>query len=139
VQIVVSDGLNAFALTDPGHLAPYLEALRRGLIAKGLQPAPEHVVMTSGRVRAGYRIGEILFRDRRLDAALAVVHVIGERPGNGHHTFSAYVTKQPASLWARPGVADHNHTRLISNIADTALEPVLAAQQTIALIEQPTT
>jgi len=62
------------------------------------------------------------------------VHVIGERPGNGHHTFSAYVTRVPARLWARAGVVDHNHTRVISNIADTALEPRLAAQQTVGLL-----
>ena len=61
VQIVVADGLNALALTDAGHLEPYLAELRRLLIAAGMRPAPEHVVVTNGRVRAGYRIGETLF------------------------------------------------------------------------------
>jgi ethanolamine ammonia-lyase large subunit len=145
VQIVVSDGLNAYALTDEGHLAPYLAELRRRLAAASLHPAPEHIVVTHGRVRAGYRIGEILFGapDRARGGAGAsasgspgpcIVHVIGERPGNGHHTFSAYVTRVDASVWRQPGVVDHNHTRVISNIADTALPPALAAQQTVALI-----
>ncbi|MND02186.1 hypothetical protein D3C83_214730 [compost metagenome] len=44
------------------------------------------------------------------------------------------MTKLPAHAWATPGVVDHNHTKVISNIADTALDPVLAAQQTVALL-----
>ena len=28
VQLVISDGLNAYALTDEGHLTPYLERVR---------------------------------------------------------------------------------------------------------------
>jgi ethanolamine ammonia-lyase large subunit len=134
VQIVVADGLNAYALTDAGHLAPYLEELRRGLLAGGYRPAPEHLVVSSGRVRAGYRIGEVLFGALAPDVPAALVHVIGERPGNGHHTFSSYVTKLPARVWARPGIVDHNHTKVISNIADTALDPALAARQTVALL-----
>ena len=99
-----------------------------------MRPAPEHVVVTNGRVRAGYRIGETLFGQLAPAAPAAMVHVIGERPGNGHHTFSSYVTRLPARVWATPGVVDHNHTKVISNIADTALDPVLAAQQTVALL-----
>ena len=131
-------GSTRYALTDAGHLAPYLDELRRGLLAGGFRPAPEHLVVTSGRVRAGYRIGEVLFGGLATDAPAALVHVIGERPGNGHHTFSAYVTRLPARVWARPGVVDHNHTRVISNIADTALDPVLAARQTVALLKTAT-
>jgi ethanolamine ammonia-lyase large subunit len=134
VQIVVADGLNALALTDDGHLAPYLEELRRRLAAGGFRPAPQHAVVVNGRVRAGYRIGEALFGALEPSRPAAVVHIIGERPGNGHHTFSAYVTRLPARVWARAGVVDHNHTRLISNIADTALDPKIAAQQTVALL-----
>jgi ethanolamine ammonia-lyase large subunit len=130
----VADGLNALALTDAGHLAPYLAELRRLLAAAGLRPAPEHVVITNGRVRAGYRIGETLFGQLATAARASLVHVIGERPGNGHHTFSAYVTSLAARVWATPGVVDHNHTKVISNIADTALDPALAARQTVALL-----
>jgi ethanolamine ammonia-lyase large subunit len=134
IQIVISDGLNAYALTDPDHLAPYLDQLRRSLLRGGFRAAPEAVLVTHGRVRAGYRIGEALFGGRAPDQAAGIVHVIGERPGNGHHTFSAYITRMPARVWARPGIVDHNHTKVISNIADTALDPKLAAEQTVALL-----
>jgi ethanolamine ammonia-lyase large subunit len=134
VQIVVSDGLDAYALTDEGHLAPYLEELRSRLEAAGAKVAPEHVVVTNGRVRAGYRIGEALFGKLPAGTAATVIHVIGERPGNGHHTFSAYVTKLDAAVWAAAGKADHNHTKVIANIADTALDPVTAARQTADLL-----
>jgi ethanolamine ammonia-lyase large subunit len=134
VQIVVADGLNAYAIADEGHFAPYLRELRRLLAAHGLRAAPEHLVVTSARVRAGYRIGETLFGGLEPDAHAAIVHVIGERPGNGHHTFSAYITRLPAREWAKAGVVDHCHTRVISNVADTALDPVLAARQTADLL-----
>ena len=135
LQIVVSDGLNALAISDPGHLSPFLEALRRGLVDAGRSVAAEDILVTNGRVRAGYRIGEVLFGGLEPARAATIVHVIGERPGNGHHTFSAYVTTQTASLWAQTGVIDHNHTQLISNIADTALAPTIAARQTLGLIQ----
>jgi ethanolamine ammonia-lyase large subunit len=134
VQVIVSDGLDALALTDEGHLAPYLDELRRSLTARGFSVAPEHVIVTTGRVRAGYRIGEALFGRIAADRTASIVHLIGERPGNGHHTYSAYVTELAGAVWAQAGTADHNHTRVISNIADTALDPVLAAQQTVALL-----
>jgi ethanolamine ammonia-lyase large subunit len=85
-------------------------------------------------VRAGYRIGETLFGEPEAPTLASVVHIIGERPGNGHHTFSVYVTTLPRSVWSRAGTVDHNHTRVISNVADTALHPVVAAQQTVALL-----
>jgi ethanolamine ammonia-lyase large subunit len=137
VQVVVSDGLNALALTDEGHLAPYLDELRRQLQLFRFRLAPETLVVTHGRVRAGYRIGERLFGDVTPGTLATIVHIIGERPGNGHHTYSAYVTQLDAHVWTQPGVADHNHTRVISNIADTALDPVTAAQQSVALLVHP--
>ena len=89
VQIVISDGLNALALTDDGHLAPYLDRLHRSLGDAGFELAPEPIVVTGGRVRAGYRIGEILYGARGDAAARpAIVHLIGERPGSGHHAYS---------------------------------------------------
>ena len=52
VQLVISDGLNAFSLTDEDHLAPYLDKLRAELAAAGYRIAPECLVVRSGRVRA---------------------------------------------------------------------------------------
>ncbi|MDX1383016.1 MAG: ethanolamine ammonia-lyase subunit EutB [Thermoanaerobaculia bacterium] len=139
VQIVVSDGLNPLSLTDDGHLAPYLEELRADLAAAGFDPAPEPIVVTSGRVRAGYRFGELLFGTepgRSPRQRPAILHVIGERPGSGHHAFSVYVTAPPVATWARTGTADHNITRVVSGIADTALEPDAAAAETVEILRE---
>ena len=122
---------NRIALTDAGHLEPYLAELRRLLTSAGMRPAPEHIVVTNGRVRAGYRIGETLFGRLAPTAPAAMIHVIGERPGNGHHTFSSYVTRLSARVWATPGVVDHNHTKVISNIADTARDTIRAMDEIV--------
>ncbi|GEL72584.1 ethanolamine ammonia-lyase subunit EutB [Myxococcus virescens] len=137
VQLMVSDGLNALAIMDEGQLAPYLETLRAALIAAGYQPAPEHLVLTSGRVRAGYRVGEALYAGLE-DAARhrGLIHVIGERPGTGHHTFSAYITAPPGAVWSQPGKVDHNITRVVSGVALTAYAPSLAAPETVRLLQQ---
>ena len=66
-------------------------------------------------------------------ASRAVVHIIGERPGTMHHTFSAYITVATAGVW-KEGKIDHNITRVVSGIADTALKPDLAAKETAQII-----
>ena len=136
VQIIVSDGLNAHAIMDKGHLAPYLSALEANLQKKGLKLAPEILVLKGGRVRAGYRIGEVLYGELP-DAQehRAIVHIIGERPETMHHTFSAYISAPKAGTWKKAGI-DHNITRVVSGIADTAFKPVLAAQETVKIIDQ---
>lgn len=132
IQIVVSDGLNALAITDAGHLAPFLARLREQLLRAGYRPAPENIVVTSGRVRAGYRIGEALFGG--LPGRRAILHVIGERPGTGHHTFSVYITAPPGLVWGREGEVDHNITKVVSGIATTALPPARGADETLKLL-----
>lgn len=139
VQLVISDGLNAFSLTDEGHLTPFLARIRAELTAAGYKVAAEPIVVTTGRVRAGYRIGEMLYGG--LDdsgSKRAVLHVIGERPGSGHHAFSVYITASPVSTWAKKGVTDHNITKVVSGIADTALAPDRAARDTVAILRQMT-
>ncbi len=64
-----------------------------------------------------------------------IIHVIGERPGSLHHTFSAYITAPPASVWGELGKVDHNLTKVVSGIADTALTPAQAAAETVLLLE----
>ncbi len=132
VQIVVSDGLNALAIMDPGHLAPFLAEVRDGLMREGYRPAPEHIVLTSGRVRAGYRIGETLLA--HLPGDRAILHVIGERPGTGHHTFSIYITAPDGSVWGEDGKVDHNITKVVSGVATTALQPTKGAQETVRIL-----
>ena len=137
IQIVVSDGLNAHAIMDDGHLAPYLTALREELEREGYSAAPELLVVHGGRVRAGYRIGELLFGTKADPAAYrGIVHIIGERPGNMHHTFSAYITALPAATWNEAGRTDHNVTRVVSGVADTALQPATAARDSVRIINK---
>jgi ethanolamine ammonia-lyase large subunit len=137
VQLMVSDGLNALAITTDGHLQPYLDALRAQLTAAGYKVAPEHLVLTSGRVRAGYLAGETLFGGvGNPNTHRALIHVIGERPGTGHHTFSVYITAPKAQVWGTPGEVDHNITKVVSGVALTAYAPTLAAPETVKLLKQ---
>lgn len=137
IQIVVSDGLNAYAIMDGGHLVPYLAALRAKLKQKGYSVAPELLVMHGGRVRAGYRIGELLF-EKAADASArrGIIHIIGERPGSMHHAFSAYITAIPTATWSIRGRTDHNVTRVVSGVADTALQPAAGALASVKIIEE---
>jgi ethanolamine ammonia-lyase large subunit len=132
VQIVISDGLNALAIMEDGHLAPFLKRLRSGLDDRELIVSPEPLVVTSGRVRAGYRIGEILFAG--LDGPRAILHVIGERPGTGHRTFSTYITAPTGDVWGKDGSVDHNITKVVSGISTTALIPAAGADEAVHLL-----
>jgi ethanolamine ammonia-lyase large subunit len=134
VQIVISDGLNALSIMDEGQLDPYLKELRSQLRTAGFHPAEQNILVQSGRVRAGYRIGEALFGG--LDGNRAILHIIGERPGTGHHTFSVYMTSPPGSVWGQSGQVDHNITRVVSGIAATALKPTKAARDTVRILQQ---
>jgi ethanolamine ammonia-lyase large subunit len=134
VQIVISDGLNAFSIMDQGHLDVFLKTLRTQLAAAGYHPAKENLVVNSGRVRAGYRIGELLFAD--VAANRAILHIIGERPGTGHHTFSVYMTAPAGNVWGQPGKVDHNITKVVSGIATTALVPEKGAEETVRLLQK---
>ena len=131
-QIIISDGLNALAIMEEGHLAPFLKRLRSALIDRGISAAPEHLLVTSGRVRAGYRIGETLFAG--LTRPHAILHVIGERPGTGHRTFSTYITVAAGDVWGTAGAVDHNITKVVSGIATTALNPTFGAEEVVRLL-----
>lgn len=136
VQIVISDGLNALSIMDTGHLAPFLSRVRARLRKAGFQPAPQNIVVSSGRVRAGYRTGETLFG--KLPGRRAILHVIGERPGTGHHTFSTYITAPTGETWAAAGKVDHNITKVVSGIALTALNPEKGADEVVRILQTMT-
>jgi ethanolamine ammonia-lyase large subunit len=123
-------------LTDPGHLQPYLDAVRPALDAAGYKVAPEHIVVTTGRVRAGYQIGELLYGGLKDGAERAILHIIGERPGSGHRAYSVYITAPKADVWGTPGKVDHDITKVIAGVADSSLDPALAATQTVDLLLQ---
>lgn len=134
VQIVVSDGLNAIAVMKDQQLWTLLAGLRSGLADSGFRVAPETLVVFSGRVRAGYRVGEDLFGGR--NERCAILHVIGERPGTGHDTLSVYMTIAAGDLWGQANSVDHNITRVVSGIATTALIPELAAADVVRIFAE---
>jgi ethanolamine ammonia-lyase large subunit len=96
VQMVVSDGLNANAVNE--QLRGVLPALKRALANEGSHVGDPVIAVRNGRVRAGYEIGGST-------GAEVVIHLIGERPGTGLNTLSAYVTygrdEAGAFRWSR--------------------------------------
>ncbi len=136
VQVIISDGLNVRSITDEGHLQPFLDTLFFGLQAQGYVVAQSPIVIRHGRVRAGYACGEVLFgKQASLKQKKGIIHIIGERPGTGHHNFSAYLTAAPVGIWHQQGKVDHNITRVVSGISDTALDPVHAAKETVRIFD----
>jgi ethanolamine ammonia-lyase large subunit len=134
-QMVISDGLNAKAIMDDGHLAPYLDEVRKLLAEAGVPMSEKNIVVTSGRVRAGYRIGELLFAKSDPNGFKGILHIIGERPGTMHHSYSVYITVTKGKTWDEKKI-DHDITKLVCNIADTALPPREAAGETITIIRE---
>ena len=135
VQVVISDGLNSKALMDEGHLMPYLAALKVECQKAGLTLSDTNIVVTGGRVRVGYKAGETLF-SKTGKAPKAIVHVIGERPGSGHHAFSAYLARVTPATWAKAGTVDHDQAKVLSGISNTGLLPEEAARQTVKLLKE---
>ncbi|MCA1491791.1 ethanolamine ammonia-lyase subunit EutB [Sinorhizobium alkalisoli] len=134
-QIVISDGLNAKAIMDDGHLAPYLQEMRGLLAGAGVTLSDKNIMVTGGRVRAGYRIGELLFENSDPNSLRGILHIIGERPGTMHHAYSVYITVARGRRWSEKGI-DHDITKLVSNVADTALSPREAARETLTIIRE---
>jgi ethanolamine ammonia-lyase large subunit len=127
VQIVISDGLNANALSE--NLRAVLPPLRRKLASAGLHVADADVVIQNGRVRAGYHVGALVDAD-------AVVHVIGERPGTGLDTVSAYLTygrdAAGRSRWS-PDL-DHAATTAVCGIHREGKSPSEAVDEVARLL-----
>lgn len=134
-QIVISDGLNAKAIMDEGHLTPYLQEMRRLLAEADVPMSDTNILVTGGRVRAGYRIGELLFAKADNKGFRGILHIIGERPGTMHHSYSVYITVAKGSVWWEKKI-DHDITKLVCNIADTALPPKKAAEETLTIIRE---
>lgn len=136
LQLIISDGLNPRALMDEGHLRPYLEALSGAVAQAELNLGQQPLLITYGRVRAGYACGERLFgRNGSERQKRGIIHLIGERPGSGHHNYSVYLTVAEVATWSRTGNVDHDITKVISGISDTALAPEEAARRTVKLVK----
>jgi ethanolamine ammonia-lyase large subunit len=137
VQIVISDGLSVLSLFDDGHIKPFLEILRKELIQNGFSVAEEHILIKNGRVRAGYQAGELLFTHSGSAVKRKILlHIIGERPGSEHRNFSTYITVAKQQDWSKPGFVDHNITRVVSGISDTALIPLLASNEVVSICKE---
>lgn len=122
VQLVLSDGLNANALAE--NLRSLLPPLRGALSARGVDLGEIDVLVENGRVRAGYHVGALLDVE-------AVIHLIGERPGTGLNTLSAYLTygRDPRgrSRWS-PDL-DHSCTTAICGIHRLGKPPEVAVEE----------
>jgi len=129
LQIVVSDGLNANAVNE--NLRALLPPLRQALAAAGLHVNDVDVVIDNGRVRAGYHAGSIVHPD-------VVVHFIGERPGTGLDTLSAYITygrdSAGRSRWTSD--LDHSATTAICGIHRQAKPPAAAVDEIARLLRR---
>jgi ethanolamine ammonia-lyase large subunit len=133
-QIVISDGLNALAVMDGDQLISLVRRLRSELTDAGFRVSPVNLLVDAGRVRAGYRIGETLFGGRK--GRYSILHMIGERPGTGHHTLSIYMTVADGNTWGIPDNVDHNITKVVSGIATTALTPDLGAIEAARILAE---
>lgn len=128
VQIVISDGLNANALNE--NLRDVLPGVRQGLTLAGIHCGDTDIFITNGRVRAGYDIGSIL-------EVPVIVHFIGERPGTGLDTLSAYITygKDLHGEWRfRSGMA-HSCTTAVCGIHKRGKHPDVAIEEIINLVK----
>ena len=135
IQVVVSDGLNVSSILDQGHLEPYVKELNV-LLKDKYTLSKNNLFIQHGRVRAGYRCGEHLFGDSLSTYKKCVLHIIGERPGTMHHNYSVYITVAKGSDWFVEGKIDHDVTRVISGISDTALHPKDAAKETLRILTE---
>lgn len=128
-QMVISDGLNANALNE--NLRLVLPPLRRRLVQAGHLVGDADIVIENGRVRAGYHVGLLL------DVEL-VVHFIGERPGTGIDTTSAYLTygrdKAGRSRWD-PNF-DHSWTTAVCGIHHRGKRPEVAVEEIARLVNR---
>jgi len=127
VQLVLSDGLNADALNE--NLRAVLPRLRRGLTEAGLYVGEVDLVVEHGRVRAGYHAGELLGAD-------LVVHLIGERPGTGLNTLSAYVTygRDAAGNLRWAPALDHACTTAVCGINERGRRPAAAVEEIVGCV-----
>jgi ethanolamine ammonia-lyase large subunit len=131
VQIVVSDGLNANAINE--NLRSVLPGIRRALLAAGHRIGEIDIVIENGRVRAGYHVGSLL------DAEV-IIHLIGERPGTGINTLSAYLTygldHKGQPRWGSRSAEgfDHSRTTAVCGIHRRGKPPERAVEEIVRLV-----
>ena len=133
VQIVISDGLNANAINE--NLRSVLPGLRRELLVRGHHSGEIDIVIENGRLRAGYHIGSLL-------EVQMIIHLIGERPGTGINTLSAYLTygldHDGQSRWGSRSAAgfDHSRTTAVCGIHRRGKPPEKAVEEIARLVDR---
>jgi ethanolamine ammonia-lyase large subunit len=136
VQIVISDGLNAKAIMAEGRLRPYLQALKRKLKETGYMVGEETIVVNNGRVKAGYAVGEALFKGSDPSTMKFVLHIIGETPETGQQSFAVHVAGAKAQDWIHK--KGEYRVETIRGISGAGQEPMEAATHTVQLIMEIT-
>jgi ethanolamine ammonia-lyase large subunit len=126
-QIVISDGLNANAVNE--NLRTLLPGLRRGLTEAGHHVGSPDIFVQNGRVRIGYHAGMLLGVD-------AIIHLIGERPGTGLNTLSAYLTygRDAAGHLRWSPELDHSCTTAICGIHPRGKRPEEAVNEIVGCL-----
>jgi ethanolamine ammonia-lyase large subunit len=129
IHIVVSDGLNADAINE--QLRALMAPLRRLLTGDGHHVSDSIVVITNGRVRAGYHVAQIL--DPQV-----LIHIIGERPGTGLNTASAYLTygRDAAGRPRFDPQLDHSWTTAVCGIHRQGKPPESAAAEIARTVQR---
>ena len=131
VQVVVSDGLNANAVNE--NLRSVLPGVRRALLAASHHIGELDIVIENGRVRAGYHVGSLL-------EAEMIIHLIGERPGTGIDTLSAYLTygldEKGQSRWGSALRFDHSLTTAVSGIHRRGKTPERAVEEIARFVDR---
>jgi ethanolamine ammonia-lyase large subunit len=129
VQIVISDGLNANAINE--NLRAVAPPLRAMLIRAGCHVGDVDIAIENGRVRAGYHAGALLDVD-------VIVHLIGERPGTGLNTLSAYITfgRDKAGLSRWSPALDHSNTSAVCGIHRRGKHPLAAVEEIVAYVRR---
>ena len=127
IRLVVSDGLNADAVNE--QLPRLLLPVRDALSSEGHDVADVAAIVQNGRVRAGYHVAGLL------DAEV-LIHVIGERPGTGLNTVSAYLTygRDSAGRLRWDPLLDHSCTTAVCGIHPNAKPPETAAAEIVRTI-----
>lgn len=127
IQMVISDGLNADAITE--NLCQVLPPLRQMLVQGGHHVGDVDIIIKNGRVRAGYHVGALLGVD-------VIVHLIGERPGTGINTLSAYITygRHRTGLERWSTALDHALTTAVCGIHRRGRKPLAATAEIAAYV-----
>ena len=125
--------LNANAIMDENHLMPYVDELRKLLAEANVPMSETNIVVTGGRVRAGYRIGLLFDSDPR--TFRGILHVIGERPQNhASLLFRLHNGRQGRHMGEEKNRSRYHQTRM--QYCRHGPGPREAARETITIIRE---